>query len=77
MSLDVTKEKFGAVGGGGGRGTMTKLNRFVQFFDGGWGEEGAYRQNKWDLMSIDIRTGGEGKFVLTREYSGQCCYLIG
>ena len=46
MSLDVTKEKFGAVGGGGGRGTMTKRNRFVQFFDGGWGEEGAYRQNK-------------------------------
>ena len=28
----------------------TKLNRFVQFFDGGWGEEGAYREKKFDFI---------------------------
>jgi hypothetical protein len=46
MSRDntATKEKFGNAGGGAG--PNTKLNRFVQFFDGGWEEEGAYREKK-------------------------------
>ena len=48
MSVDATTDNEKLVEGAPAAAN-TKLDRFVQFFDGGWEQEGAYGGKKYDL----------------------------